>query len=252
MRSVDDSRIFAIGDCAQFGDRVYGVVAAAWEHAAMAASHITGADPAARYAGSRSITRLKAEGLTVASMGRTEPVDERDEVVMVTDTAKGSYRKLVVRDGKLQGAMVVGELASIATIGQLYQRDALLPSDRLSLLAQPSATSSASAATAGTTPALMPLGTTVCTCNGVTKKVIQNAVLGGARTLTAVATETRATTGCGGCRDVVCGLVDWLVAADTGAHTGAEADLDDVVMHTASATQQPLSRRELRTPVEAS
>ena len=45
---------------------------------------------------------------------------------MVTDTAKGSYRKLVVRDGKLQGAMVVGELASIATISQLYQRDAAL------------------------------------------------------------------------------------------------------------------------------
>jgi len=241
MRSVDDPRIFAIGDCAQFSDRVYGVAAAAWEHAAMAANHITGSDPAARYTGSRSITRLKAEGLTVASMGNTEPVDELDEIVMVTDTAKGSYRKLVVRDGKLQGAVVVGELASIATICQLYQRDAVLPSDRLSLLAQSSAGSSA---TSGTTPALMPLGTTVCTCNGVTKKVIQNAVLGGARTLNAVASETRATTGCGGCTDVVCGLVDWLVRADTGA--------DEAAMQMPATVHEPPIRRELRTPVEAS
>jgi NAD(P)H-nitrite reductase large subunit len=237
MRSVTDPRVFAIGDCAQHGGKTYGLVAAAWEHARIAADHITGADPASRYTGSRSIARLKADGITVASMGATEATEPNDEVVMVTDTAKGSYRKLVVRDGRLQGAVVVGALAGIGMICQLFERDVLLPSDRLSLLAQPA--HDAQLTTAVGSPALMPSGTTVCHCNGVTKKAIQQAVLGGSRTVAAVAQATRATSGCGGCRDVVGGLVDWIVAAD--AEEGASHSTADLA-----------TRRATRTPVEVS
>ena len=213
MRSIDDATVFAIGDCAERDGQVSGVVSAAWEHARVAADHITGADTAVTQSRSRSITRLKADGLTVASMGATHATEAADEVVMVADSAKGSYRKLVIRHGRLRGAVVVGALSSIGTICQLFERDALLPSDRLALLAPPA--HGTAAAVAAPSPALMPLGTTVCQCNGVTKGVIQAAVLDGSRTVAAVAHTTRATTGCGSCRDVVCGLVDWLLAADT-------------------------------------
>ena len=60
----------------------------------------------------------------------------------------------------------------------------------------------------------MPAATTVCRCNGVTKRDVVQAWEDGARSVPEVATATRATTGCGGCRQLVCGLVDWLRASD--------------------------------------
>jgi assimilatory nitrate reductase electron transfer subunit len=212
MQSIDDPLIFAVGDCAQYDGQVYGVVSAAWEHARVAADHITGADPAARFRGAAAATRLKAGTLTVAAMGAAQPTEPDDEVVMVTDTARGLYRKVVVRNGKLHGAVVVGPLSTLGTLSQLHERNAMLPSDRLSLIAP-----AVAAAAPVNSPALMPAGTTVCNCNGVSKGAIQKAVLAGSRSVAAVAQTTRATTGCGGCADVVAGLVDWLVAADADA-----------------------------------
>jgi len=63
-------------------------------------------------------------------------------------------------------------------------------------------------------PVRMPGTTTVCRCNGVSKKEIVSAWEAGADTVDAVAAATRATTGCGGCTEVVCGLVDWLGESD--------------------------------------
>jgi assimilatory nitrate reductase electron transfer subunit len=75
----------------------------------------------------------------------------------------------------------------------------------------------------------MPAGTPVCRCNGVAKRDVVRAWEGGARTVPEVATATRATTGCGGCRSVVCGLVDWLRDSDPdptsqpGRHEGEKS-----------------------------
>jgi assimilatory nitrate reductase electron transfer subunit len=68
-------------------------------------------------------------------------------------------------------------------------------------------------------PALMPAATNVCRCNGVTKADIVHAWEEGAGSVRDVAAATRATTGCGGCRGVVCGLVDWLESVDPGSTT---------------------------------
>ncbi len=81
----------------------------------------------------------------------------------------------------------------------------------------------------------MPDRTTVCRCNSVTKAAIVEAWHGGARSVADVATATRATTGCGGCTDVVCGLVDWRGAADP-AHGQDDHDMDDRDAGCAGAT----------------
>jgi assimilatory nitrate reductase electron transfer subunit len=148
-------------------------------------------------------------------MGETRGDDDdpSTEVLQFSDRGRGTYKKLVLRGGRLVGAILVGDLATVGTVTQLFERGAPAPDDRLPLLFAPRR-GRGTAPEPAATPAAMPSATTVCRCNGVTKGRIQDSVLGGARTVQAVADATRATTGCGGCREVVTGIVDWLAAAD--------------------------------------
>jgi assimilatory nitrate reductase electron transfer subunit len=211
LRSVNDENVYAIGECAQHAGQVYGLVAPAWEQARIAADRITGADPTATYAGSRVVTRLKAVGVDLAAMGETDPSPDTDpteggaEVVQFSDPVRGTYKKVVIRDGRIAGAILLGQIDTVGTVIQLFDRGAPVPSDRLSLLFGDRA-----APAPAQTPALMPDRAVVCQCNGVTKGAITACVLAGARTVPDVAQATRATTGCGTCRDTVEGITDWL------------------------------------------
>lgn len=209
LRSVEDAGVFAIGECAQHDGTVYGLVAPAWEQAAVLADRLTG--ELSSYRGSRLVTRLKAADVDLATMGDGHADDDTDaEVVRFLDPTRGTYKKLVIRDGRLTGAILLGDNATVGTVTQLFDRSGVVPSDRVSLLFP------GRGATAVESPAHMPDRATVCRCNNVTKRAITQAFLAGARDVPAVAAATRATTGCGGCRDVVCGLVDWLAETDPG------------------------------------
>jgi assimilatory nitrate reductase electron transfer subunit len=215
LRTATDEHVYAIGECAQHDGQVYGLVAPAWDQARVAADRITGADPTASYTGSRVVTRLKAVGVDLAAMGETDiltdpdPDDETAEVLHFSDPARGTYKKVVLRDGKVTGAILLGQIDTVGTVTQLFDRDAPAPSDRLSLLF-----ADRGAPVPAQTPALMPDRTTVCQCNGVTKGAITACVLAGARTVADVAAATRATTGCGSCRDTVAGITSWLTQAE--------------------------------------
>ena len=76
MRSVDDSDVYVVGECAQHRGRVYGLVAPLWEQAKVLADHITGREPDAAYHGSKLATKLKVMGVELASMGITEPAED--------------------------------------------------------------------------------------------------------------------------------------------------------------------------------
>jgi len=193
------------------------------ERAAIAAAQVTGEDPAARYAGSRTVTRLKAAGVDLAAMGETAAAADCDgadcghgscgcegggcEVLRFTDPARGTYKKLVIRDGQVAGAIMLGDIGTVGTLTQLYDRGADAPADRLSLLF-----TGCRAGAGADDPAAMPAAATVCQCNGVSKAQIQACVLAGRRSVAEVAAATRATTGCGSCRSAVAGLLDWLGA----------------------------------------
>lgn len=105
LRTSDES-IFAIGECAEHRGVVYGLVAPAYEHAKALAAHLAGDDAA--YAGSLLSTNLKVSGVSVFSAGLVEPGDG-DDTVVLNDPGHGHYRKFVVRDDRLVGAILVGE-----------------------------------------------------------------------------------------------------------------------------------------------
>lgn len=206
---TDDPSIFAIGECAQHNGRLYGLVAPAWEQASVVADLITGTDKNARYRGSRLVTRLKAKSVELAAMGEThvdEDADPEAEVVRFSHRARGTYRKLVIRDGRLVGAILLGETAVVGTLTQLFDRGTPLPGDRAGLLFPGLHT----AAAVADSPVRMPDSARVCQCNNVTKGQIRACWESGARDVAAVAAATRATTGCGSCKDAVEGIIGWL------------------------------------------
>lgn len=207
LTSVTDRSVRAVGECAQFDGTVYGLVAPAWEQARILADLLTGSDDRARYTGSNTVTRLKAASVELAAMGEThhDPFDEDVEILQFADAARGTYKKVIIRDGRVIGAILLGETSTAGTLTQLYDRAAPLPSDRLSLLFH-----RLGGPAVGDTPVRMPDAATVCQCNNVTKGQIRACWEQGARTADEVAARTRASTGCGGCRDAVEGIVSWL------------------------------------------
>jgi assimilatory nitrate reductase electron transfer subunit len=218
LRSVSDPSVFAVGECAEHGGRTHGLVAPCWEQARVAARVISRPSEAVRYAGSPDVFRLKASGVELAVMGESLADDEPDdapggaEIIRFADAARGIYAKLVVRDGRLAGAILLGDTRTAGTITQLFDRGAVLPADRAPLLI---ARRDAPAPAAGT-PVTLPGRATICQCNGVTKADICAAWQDGAASAGEVAARTRATTGCGTCRDAVGGIVAWLAAAEPG------------------------------------
>ncbi|GAB2487853.1 FAD-dependent oxidoreductase [Streptosporangium sandarakinum] len=203
MRTGDPS-IFAIGECAEHDGVVYGLVAPAWEQAAVVAGLVTATDRTARYRGSRLVTRLKARGVELAAMGETHLTEDEAEIVRFSHRTRGVYRKLVIRDGRLVGAILLGETPAVGTVTRLFDHGGPLPADRAGLLFP------GLAGGAADSPVRMPDTARVCQCNNVTKGRIRSCWESGARDVAAVAAATRATTGCGSCRDAVEGIVGWL------------------------------------------
>ncbi|GIF75841.1 FAD-dependent oxidoreductase [Asanoa siamensis] len=213
---TSDPHVYAIGDCAEHRGTVHGLVAPAWDQAAVAADRITGG--AAAYRGSRVVTRLKASGVDLAAMG-SPTADPDAEVVSFADPARGTYARLVIRDNRLTGAVLLGDNPAVGHVVQLFDRDADVPADRRTLLLGRAHGADPPAVAAS--PALMPDAAVVCRCNTVRKAAITAAWRAGGRTVGEVVAATRATTGCGSCREAVCGLVDWLSTVDPSTEVAA-------------------------------
>jgi assimilatory nitrate reductase electron transfer subunit len=214
---TSDPHVWAIGDCAEHRGTVYGLVAPAWEQAATVAAGLTGG--AASYRGTRPVTRLKASGIDLAAMGSMNGGPDT-EVVSFADPARGTYVRLVIRDNRIAGAVLLGDNPTVGTVVQLFDRDAEVPADRRSLLLGRSF-GAAEPAIPADTPAFMPDQAVVCRCNSVRKAAVVTCWRAGARSVADVVAATRATTGCGGCRDAVCGIVDWLSTVDSGGEAVA-------------------------------
>jgi NAD(P)H-nitrite reductase large subunit/formylmethanofuran dehydrogenase subunit D len=194
---VDDSMragapsVFAVGECAEHRGTVYGLWAPLAEQARVAGAAIAG-DPAA-FHGVVPATTLKVAGVDLYAGGRADALEGDDEVVL-RDTRRGVYRKLVLRGELLVGALLLGDLAdarrcSSALRGELEAEALLAPSGPAAAAIEPEAV--------------------VCSCNHVTAGTIDGAIRArGLTTLAQVANATRATTGCGGCAADVRALLE--------------------------------------------
>ncbi|MGV9286255.1 NAD(P)/FAD-dependent oxidoreductase [Streptomyces sp. NPDC003719] len=128
---TSDPHIRAVGDCAEHAGTVYGLAAPALEQAGALAALLAG-DRAARYTGTRSLTRLTLTGpdgpLDLAAFGETDP-RPGDDVVRLADATRGTYRKVVVRDDRLVGGVLVGELGTVGALARAWEGAEPLPSD---------------------------------------------------------------------------------------------------------------------------
>ncbi|NGP08753.1 NAD(P)/FAD-dependent oxidoreductase [Rhodococcus sp. 14C212] len=201
LRCEEESSIYAVGECAQHRGEVYGLVAPVWEQAVVLAEHLTGANPHAAYQGTRTSTKLKVAGIDVAAMGVKEPEHEDDEFVQFYDPRSGIYKSIVVRDGRLAGAMLLGDVSRAATLAQAFDGTLEIPADRAALLFDLGDPQGADVA------ADLPDETQVCNCNGVSKGDIVACVHDGADTLAQVCARTRAGKGCGSCKGLVADIV---------------------------------------------
>ncbi|KIH98427.1 electron transfer flavoprotein [Streptomonospora alba] len=208
--ATGDARVHAIGDCAQHRGGGAGLVQPGWEQAAVLADRLTGTRPEARYGGARPVTRLKADGIELTSMGEAE-ADDTAETVTIADPHGGRYAKLSVREERIVGAVLLGFAEPASAIAQMYDTGTPVPADRLALLTGRPAPEAEPQGAAAADP-------TVCRCNAVTRQDLETAWLDGARTRTDIAASTRATTGCGGCtRDVDALLSGWNGASPLAA-----------------------------------
>jgi assimilatory nitrate reductase electron transfer subunit len=223
--TTGDPQVHAIGDCAQAPDGMTGLLAPGWRQAEKLAALLSGglvAGGAPRPPVTEEPVRLKAAGVDLVTMGvRASAARATDRVVTLSDAGGRRHIDLVVREDALVGVTCLGAADVSASLSVAFDRRTPLPVDPLALLVTEGRSEESAS------PVRMPGATTVCRCNGVSKKDIVAAWESGAGSVEAVATATRATTGCGGCKDVVCGLVDWLNASEPGPLTDAAPPVGD-------------------------
>ena len=209
MRTSDPD-IFSVGECVQHRGRIYGLVDPIWEMANVLADVITGKNTKAAYLGSKLGTKLKVMGCELASMGETKP-QPTDEVVLYREPSRGIYQKIIIRENKLAGAILLGDISSANALLQMFYAGSRVPDRRSEMLfgSEPGG-SMVQAVT-------MPDSVQICNCNGVSKKQIVDAIQSGCTSLAKVGGCTRAGSGCGSCK----GMITQLIEAYKGA---GEAD----------------------------
>jgi ferredoxin-nitrate reductase len=198
--------VHAVGECAQHRGVVYGLWAPLLEMAKVAGAALAGAPAAFR--GVVPATTLKVAGVQLFCCGRTI-AEREDEELLALDSRDGRYRKLVLRDGRLAGAILLGDLTEARALRALLSSQAEVPEETIAahVRADPAATPA---------PPEDPRAT-VCSCMNISRGALDEAIRSrDLRTVAEVARHTRASTGCGGCRPEVAAIVDahWAQAAE--------------------------------------
>ncbi|MGH8530212.1 MAG: nitrite reductase small subunit NirD [Nevskiales bacterium] len=103
-----DPRIYAVGECVQHRNATYGLVAPLWDQARVCATHLAQLGHS-RYSGSITATKLKVTGIDLFSAGDFVGGEDSEDLVY-KDSRRGVYKRLVVKDGKLIGAVLYGDV----------------------------------------------------------------------------------------------------------------------------------------------
>jgi nitrite reductase (NADH) large subunit len=193
--------IYAIGECALWEGRTFGLVAPGYQMAEVAARHLLGED--VRFLGADMSTRLKLMGVDVASIGDAHGVTPDSRSYVYTDDVV--YKKLVVSaDAKqLLGAILVGDASDYGPLLQLVLNQVGLPKQPESLILP-----ATDIAAKGIGVDMLPASALICSCNNVTKGAICAAVGRGFDSLIKVKKETRAAASCGGCGPLAKQVID--------------------------------------------
>lgn len=197
---TSDPHVFAIGECTEHRGEVFGLVAPLLEQAKVLAATLT-ENRGPIFEGWKPAAKLKIMGLDVFSAGEFQETPGTD-AVRFDDPGTGVYKKLLVRDNKLVGCVLVGDASDSNRYMDWLRSETDLTVRRKSLLfPEP-------VADKGSSIADIPDSETVCGCMGVTKGRIISAIHdNGIRSMAQLKECTRATTGCGSCSGICEGLL---------------------------------------------
>jgi len=226
---TSDPRVFAVGECALYSGRIFGLVAPGYQMARVAADRILGGEAA--FTGADMSTKLKLMGIDVASFGDAFAAEPGSEAITYRDPVANVYKRLVLgperpperehgperppeRDlgpergagppngkgqRKVAGGILVGDATVYQTLLQMCRGDMPTPEHPEELIFP---------ARSGTTAPTVGVGALadsamICSCNNVDKGAICAAVAGGCADIGAIKATTLAGTGCGGCVPLV-------------------------------------------------
>jgi nitrite reductase (NADH) large subunit len=210
-----DPRVYAVGECVQHRRQTYGLVAPLFEQAKVCADHLARLG-IRRYQGSVTSTKLKVTGIDVFSAGDFTGNDQTESIVL-QDPGVGVYKKVVLKDNRIQGAVMVGDTVDGAWYFQLMREGTDVSAFRSRLLHGQAHLGDAGHGGANAVAA-MDDKAEVCGCNGVCKGEIVQAIVGKKLfTLEDVRAHTKASSSCGSCT----GLVEQILAMTLGGDYSA-------------------------------
>lgn len=192
--SVDN--VYAIGECALWDGKIFGLVAPGYTMAKVALSHITGGEE--QFTGADMSTKLKLLGVDVASVGDAQGRTPGCLSYVYQDGVNEVYKRIIVSEDKtkLLGAVLVGEVEVYGTLQQICVNGMDLPENPEAMILP---ALDGNAASAGIGVDALPDTASICSCHDVSKGDICCAVQAGATTIGEVKSSTKAGTGCGGC-----------------------------------------------------
>ncbi|EWH11985.1 putative NAD(P)H-nitrite reductase, large subunit [Catenovulum agarivorans DS-2] len=220
--------VYAIGECALWDGKIFGLVAPGYNMAKVAVSHITGGGLA--FEGADMSTKLKLLGVDVASIGDAQARTPGCLSYTYADGHAGVYKRLVVSadNKKVIGAVLVGDVEAYGNLLQMMLGDIEIPGSPEALIL-PSID--------GAAPALgvdaLPDSAQICSCHDVTKGDIFEAVKGGCTDLAGIKSCTKAVTGCGGCAAMTTQVMN-------AALTEMGVEVDDSLCEHFSYTRQEI------------
>ncbi len=183
--------ILAIGECASWGGRQFGLVAPGYRMAEAAAATLTGGDVV--FSGADMSTKLKLLGVEVGSVGDAHAAEDGASAIALQNHSNGTYAKLVLKDNAVTGAVLVGDTSAYDTVLQYALNGLALPDNPVALIAGDTGDGG------GLSADSLPDTATICSCLNVSKDQIIQAVDDGHHDLAAVKQCTGASSGCGGC-----------------------------------------------------
>jgi ferredoxin-nitrate reductase len=192
---TSDPDIYAIGEIAEFNGTLYGITAAAEQQAEVVAAYMNG-DIASYYKGSLFMNIIKIHGFDLCSIGLSEcPNDQDYEEVVFIDKAKRYYKKCIIHQDRLVGAILIGDKSEFLEFRDLIANKTELSEKRLQLLRSGNKADPV-------------LGKLVCSCNNVGSENIRKKIEEGCGNMKDLCAITGAGTGCGSCRPEVKRLLE--------------------------------------------
>ncbi|ALH80072.1 nitrite reductase large subunit NirB [Sphingopyxis macrogoltabida] len=197
---TSDPAVLAVGECVEHDGQVYGLVAPLWDMCRSLADGLV--EQPTGYRGSVTSTKLKVSGIDVFSAGDFSGGDGCEDIVL-RDASRGVYKRVIVRDDRIVGAVLYGDTADGNWYFDLLKKQEDVSQLRDLLIFGQAFAAGGGAADPKAAVAALSDDAEICGCNGVTKGQVVSCIVKGARSLDAVRGTCKASASCGSCTGVV-------------------------------------------------